>query len=65
VGQNAPSGFEGDLPYAIAVLDYGNFKIFGRISKDVPEKEVKIGMEMKTVVNRLPSGQLNYVFMKA
>jgi len=53
------------LPYAIAVLDYGSFKIFGRISKDVPEEEVKIGMEMKTVVNRLPSGQLNYVFMKA
>lgn len=63
--QYAPSGFEGDLPYAIAVLDYGNFKIFGRISKDVPENEVKIGMEMKTVVNRLPSGQLNYVFQKA
>jgi hypothetical protein len=63
--QYAPSGFEDDLPYAIAVLDYGGFKIFGRISRDVPEEEVKIGMEMKTVVNRLPSGQLNYVFVKA
>lgn len=61
----APVGFEQDLPYSIAVLDYGDFKVFGRISSDVPEEEIKPGMEMETVVNRLPNGQLNYVFKKA
>lgn len=61
----APVGFEGDLPYCIALLDYGDYKIFGRIASDVPENEIKLGMEMKAVANKLPNGQLNYVFEKA
>ena len=63
--QYAPVGFEDDLPYAIALLDYGNYKIFGRIANDVPDDEIKAGMEMKTLVHSLPNGQLNYVFQKA
>jgi len=61
----APVGFGDDLPYAIALLDYGDYKVFGRIAGDVPEEEIKVGMDMKTVVNELPNGQLNYVFQKA
>ncbi len=60
----APVGFGDDLPYAIALLDYGDYKIFGRIAGDVPEEDIKVGMDMKTVVNELPNGQLNYVFQK-
>jgi uncharacterized OB-fold protein len=63
--QFAPVGFEEDLPYCIAVLDYGDYKIFGRISGDVPEEVIKVGMEMITTANSLPNGQLNYVFKKA
>lgn len=61
----APAGFEADLPYFIAVVDYGYYKVFGRVADDVPEEDLKIGLEMKTVANRLPNGQLNYVFVKA
>jgi uncharacterized OB-fold protein len=61
----APIGFGDDLPYAIALLDYGDHKIFGRIAGDVPEDELRVGMEMTTKVNTLPNGQLNYVFHKA
>jgi uncharacterized OB-fold protein len=61
----APVGFEGDLPYCIAVVDYGSYKIFGRISGEVPEEEIRVGMSLKTVANTLPDGQLNYVFEKA
>ena len=61
----APVGFEDDLPYCIAVLDYGSFKVFGRIASDIPDEDILLGMDMKTVANRLPSGQLNYVFTKA
>ncbi len=61
----APIGFEDDLPYAIALLDYGDYKVFGRIAGDVPEEEIELGMDMKTSVNELPNGQLNYVFEKA
>jgi uncharacterized OB-fold protein len=61
----APAGFEGDLPYTIAVLDYGEYKVFGRTAGNLPEDELKVGIEMKTIVNKLPNGQLNYVFQKA
>ena len=61
----APIGFQEDVPYCIALLDYGDFKVFGRIAGDVPEQEIKVGMALKTAVNTLPSGQLNYVFQKA
>jgi len=61
----APVGFEDDLPYSIAVVDYGDFKVFGRIAASVPDEEIRIGMSLKTVANTLPNGQLNYVFEKA
>jgi uncharacterized OB-fold protein len=63
--QYGPMGFEGDLPYCIAVLDYGNYRVFGRIAKDLADEEIRIGMEMKAVVNKLPNNQLNYIFQKA
>lgn len=59
-----PVGFEDDLPYAIAILDYENFKVFGRIAGDIPEDEITLGMEMETKVTRLPNNQLSYVFQK-
>jgi uncharacterized OB-fold protein len=62
--QYGPVGFEGDLPYCIAVLDYGDYKVFGRIAGELADDEITVGMEMKTVMNQLPNGQLNYVFRK-
>ena len=61
----APVGFDGDLPYAIALLDYGDYKVFGRLDGKLADDEIKVGMEMTTVVNKLPNGQINYVFQKA
>jgi hypothetical protein len=60
-----PMGFDQDLPYRIALLDYGDYKVFGRIGANVAEDEIAVGMPMTTRVNRLPNGQLNYVFEKA
>jgi hypothetical protein len=62
--QYAPIGFEEDVPYCIALLDYGDYKVFGRIAPDLKDDEIQVGMEMQTVVNELPNGQLNYVFKK-
>jgi len=61
----APIGFGDDLPYAIALLDYGDYKVFGRIADNVPDDEIRVGMELVTRVNELPNGQLNYVFDRA
>jgi uncharacterized OB-fold protein len=60
----APIGFENDLPYYIAVVDYGDYKVFGRIAGDIKDEEIQIGMAMKTQANTLSNGQLNYVFAK-
>jgi len=62
--QYAPIGFEKDVPYCIALLDYGDYKVFGRIAKDLTDEDIQVGMEMQAVVNTLPNGQLNYVFVK-
>ena len=61
----APVGFQDDVPYCIALLDYGDFKVFGRIDTGLKESELNVGMEMVTTANALSNGQLNYVFKKA
>jgi uncharacterized OB-fold protein len=61
----APTGFTGDLPYTIALLDYGEYKVFGRIDGAFPVEELKVGMDMKAVVSKTANDQLTYVFQKA
>jgi uncharacterized OB-fold protein len=61
----APVGFDGDLPYSIALLDYGDYQVFGRLDSSLDIGDVNIGMAMTTAVNELPNGQLNYIFKKA
>jgi hypothetical protein len=61
----APIGFEGELPYTIALLDYGDFKVFGRLDNTLTEDDITIGMPMTMAVNPLPNGQINYIFKKA
>ena len=63
--QFAPIGFQEDVPYSIALLDYGEYKVFGRIAAEISADEIKVGMEMTTAANRLTNGQYNYVFKKA
>jgi uncharacterized OB-fold protein len=60
----APIGFGDDLPYAIALVEYGDYKVFGRIG-NIPLDEVEIGMDLTVRVNNLPNGQINYVFDRA
>ena len=59
-----PVGFENDLPYTIALLDYDDYKVFGRISKDIPYEDLAVGMELRTDSTALPNGQLSYVFKR-
>ena len=62
--QYAPTGFTDDLPYTIALLDYGDYKVFGRIDKAIPTDELSVGMEMKTVVGQTGNNKLTYMFQK-
>jgi uncharacterized OB-fold protein len=61
----APAGFDADVPYYIALVDYGDYKVFGRIAGNTPETELKAGLPMQTIVKVLPNGQITYVFEKA
>ncbi len=60
-----PMGFEDDLPYTIAVVDFKDFKMFGRISEEVPAESISVGMEMQVEANSLEGGQMNFVFKAA
>ena len=57
----APAGFGDDLPYTIAVLDFGDYKVFGRIG-NVPADRLRLGMDLSLQPETLPNGQLSYVF---
>jgi uncharacterized OB-fold protein len=59
-----PTGFDDDLPYTIGLVNYGDYKVFGRISKDLPYEDLEVGMELKAEVHTLPNGQLSYVFKR-
>jgi uncharacterized OB-fold protein len=61
----APTGFKEDLPYTIALLDYGDYKVFGRIDPGFPEADLAVGMEMRAVPGKTANGQLTYMFQKA
>jgi len=58
----APAGFDSDVPYTVALLDFGDYRVFGRIAGDVDDAELKIGKPMKIVVNRLPEDRITYEF---
>ena len=60
-----PVGFEKDLPYTIAVVDFGSFRMFGRISGDIPDEAIAIGMDMTVKANPLGEDRVNFVFHKA
>lgn len=57
-----PIGFEDDLPYTIAVVEFDGFRMFGRISDSMPDDDIKIGMTMTVSANPLSNGKMNYVF---
>ena len=63
--QFAPVGFENDVPYCIAVVDFGSFKVFGRIAGDIAFEDLSAGMEMGVAANPLEGGRYNFVFTKA
>jgi len=63
--QYGPVGFEGDLPYIIALAQYKDVKVFGRMSKELPDSDIKIGMKVKALPVKHSNGQISYEFKKA
>lgn len=44
----ASSGFEGDMHYTLALVDFEEVKVFGLLSSSVAEETVKVGGKIQT-----------------
>jgi uncharacterized OB-fold protein len=66
VVQYGPTGFENDTPYTLAIVDFKDgLRIFGRLSKDIKESDIKSGMELKVVPLKLSDDRITYQFQQA
>ncbi len=62
----APTGFEADLPYTIALAEFdNNMKVFGRLSKEIKDEDAAIGMNLRYDIVKLSDGRITYEFKKA
>lgn len=62
----APSGFEGDPPYTMGVVDFGDgLKLFARLAKEIKPEDVKVGMAVTTRPLKYDDGQISFEIVKA
>lgn len=61
----APTGFEKDLPYTIALARFnGDIQVFGRLSKTIKPEEIAVGMDLLVSPVELPDGKIAYEFRR-
>jgi len=64
--QYGPSGFENDAPYTLVIVDFADgLRTFGRLSRDIKESDIKIGMDLKVVPAKLADDRISYEFQRA
>lgn len=62
----APTGFEDDVPYTIALAQCEEgVKVYALLSKDIRENEIHIGMDLRLTPLQLPNGKITYELKKA
>ena len=62
----APTGFEEDTPYILVIAESKEgLKTFTRLSKDVGEDKIAVGMKLKLVPVKLPNEKVAYEFRLA
>jgi hypothetical protein len=60
-----PTGFENDLPYTIALAQFKDVKVFGRMSKEIPDSNIKVGISVKISPLKLSNEKVSYEFKNA
>lgn len=61
----APTGFKDDLPYTIALAQCEEgVKVYTLLSKDIDEKEIHIGMNLRLAPLQLANGRITYELKK-
>jgi uncharacterized OB-fold protein len=59
-----PTGFEADAPYILALGDFDGVQILARLSRDISENDIKVGMSLTVSPVKLPNDRLAYEFKK-
>jgi uncharacterized OB-fold protein len=60
-----PTGFEADAPYILALGEFDGIQILARLSRDIDEKDIKVGMNLTVSPVKLPDDRIAYEFRKA
>jgi uncharacterized OB-fold protein len=61
----APTGFEKDLPYTLALVHFGGrIQVFGRLSKSIKPEEIALAMDLRVSPVKLPNDRIAYQFTK-
>jgi len=61
----APTGFQDDLPYIIALAQCEEgVKVYSLLSKDIKTDEIHIGMDLRLAPLRFPNGRITYELEK-
>jgi len=61
----APTGFEKDLPYTIALVRFdARVQVFGRLSKTIKPEEIAVGIDLRVCPVELPDDRISYEFVK-
>lgn len=61
----APTGFENDVPYILALAEFGDVRVFARFDNKVSEEEIKTGMTVKAVPVSYPGDQVGFELVPA
>ncbi len=65
VAHFAPTGFESDVPYVLAVAECEDgVKVFTRVSKDISVDELKLGMELKLAPIKVNEDKYSFELQK-
>ncbi len=59
-----PTGFEADAPYILALGEFDGVQILARLSRDIGESDIKVGMSLTVSPVKLPNDRLAYEFKK-
>ena len=59
-----PTGFEADAPYILALGEFDGVQILGRLSRDIEEKDIEVGMSLTVSPVKLPDNRIAYEFKK-
>jgi uncharacterized OB-fold protein len=61
-----PTGFENDAPYILALARFDDgIQILARLSRDIAEKDIKVGMNLVVRPAKLAGDRIAYQFSRA